>query len=548
MFPKDKNAQLIVQYCKLYKLENIIISPGSRNAPLIIGFTNDPYFKTYSIVDERCAGFFALGMSKKTNMPTVLTCTSGTALLNYYPAICEAYYSNIPLIIISADRPSYLIDKADGQTIRQPGVFSNHLVFQCNLKKDTTLLSKAISCSLEHNKPVHINVPFDKHLYKKTSAEIKEKLILFNSSFSLTSILSKKKKFFKAFNNSKKTLILIGTSDRNPIIEKQLDILSKIDSVFILSEANSNINKSSVHSNIDRVLTFIENNSIQQKKTQPDLLITLGGNIVSKKIKQFLRTHSPKQHFHIGETPAYDTFFCLNKHFKAGLNQLFDATLIKENLSNYKTSWLSIIQKTDKKHDTFLKQTPYCDLLIFHHLYKQLPKSTIIHFSNSSPIRYAQLFKKNKFYNTFANRGTNGIEGSTSTAIGYSILENNCTLLVTGDISFFYDSNALWNNYTPINFKILLINNKGGNIFKFLTNKSDQNKNFSTFFETKHNLKAKKIAELYNYDYLFADNINSFLNNLKLFFKSDTNPVIYEVETDPNINEEVLKAYFTNLI
>ena len=126
-------AQLIEKACRTFKVENIVISPGSRNAPLIIEFTEKIYYKKYSLVDERSAAFFALGMAQQTQKPVVLFCTSGSALLNYYPAVAEAFYSNIQLIIISADRPIEKIYIADGQAIRQENVFTNHSHYIANL-------------------------------------------------------------------------------------------------------------------------------------------------------------------------------------------------------------------------------------------------------------------------------------------------------------------------------------------------------------------------------------------------------------------------------
>jgi len=133
-YPKKKLAQLLLQACVDHNIEKVVISPGSRNAPLTLGFVNYPAVNAYSIVDERCAAFFALGLAQKSGKTVALLCTSGSALLNYYPAIAEAYYSKIPLVVISTDRPEHLIDIGDGQTIRQEGVFSNHICFQIQVK------------------------------------------------------------------------------------------------------------------------------------------------------------------------------------------------------------------------------------------------------------------------------------------------------------------------------------------------------------------------------------------------------------------------------
>ncbi|HAI39658.1 MAG TPA: 2-succinyl-5-enolpyruvyl-6-hydroxy-3-cyclohexene-1-carboxylate synthase, partial [Maribacter sp.] len=190
-------AQTIVQHCLAKEIGNIVISPGSRNAPLTIAFAENPFFKCFSIVDERSAAFFALGMAQQLKEPVVVLCTSGSALLNYYPAIAEAYYSNIPLIVISADRPVYKLGIGDGQTIDQRNVFKNHIGYSANLKQDVShasstvlqfrpdwleegtmediqhdvqtfndqQLNLAFDISLNSNSPVHINAPFEEPLY-----------------------------------------------------------------------------------------------------------------------------------------------------------------------------------------------------------------------------------------------------------------------------------------------------------------------------------------------------------------------------------------------
>ena len=177
--PKRELAQLVIASCIINEIEHIVISPGSRNAPLIIGFNASERIKIESVVDERSAAFFALGIAQQTRKPVALVCTSGSALLNYYPAIAEAFYSNIPLVVISADRPAHLIDVGDGQTIRQENVFENHMLFSANLggENDRELLEKAFQTAISKKGPVHINVPFEDPLYEKiTAASIEEEV------------------------------------------------------------------------------------------------------------------------------------------------------------------------------------------------------------------------------------------------------------------------------------------------------------------------------------------------------------------------------------
>ena len=173
IYPKIPLAQSIIEICNAKGVHDIIISPGSRNAPLTIGFTNNPKFRCYSIADERCAAFFALGFAQQTQKPVAVVCTSGSALLNYYPALAEAFYSQIPFIVISADRPTDKIDIGDGQTIRQENVFLNHSLYNANLteaasKENDVNINEAINVAIAQKGPVHINVPFEEPLYETT--------------------------------------------------------------------------------------------------------------------------------------------------------------------------------------------------------------------------------------------------------------------------------------------------------------------------------------------------------------------------------------------
>lgn len=549
IYSNKELAQLIVEYCSAYEIEHIVISPGSRNAPLTIGFINHPYFKTYSIVDERCAAFFALGISQQTKKPTALVCTSGSALLNYYPAIAEAFYSDIPLIVISADRPKHLIDIGDGQTIRQENVFYNHSLFNANLEDGNTdensqMISTAISKAITTKGPVHINVPFDEPLYDITS----------NLSFNIninTEVVNKIdfnediEEYLSIWNNSRKKLVVIGTHFPNEILQNQLSELVKDESVLILTETTSNVHHKKFINSIDKFIFPLNDEDL--KSFQPDILLTLGGMVVSKKIKQILRNYKPFHHWHIDSKKAADTFFSLSKHFKTTPNQFFDKFIsrIKYNKSDYQNKWLEIKKIRNDHHNYFLKSAEFSDLAVFNIILKSIPNNCQLQLGNSSVIRYSQLFDVNPNLDVFCNRGTSGIDGSTSTAIGAAYIEKKQTIFITGDISFFYDSNALWNSYTKRNFRVILINNGGGGIFKFIPGPDSTNS--LEYFETPHNLNAMQLCELYGIKHYSANNEKELKNQLKSFYMMDKNPKLLEIFTPNKINDKVLKKYFNSL-
>ena len=578
-FPKNKLAQIVLQSCVVNGVENVVISPGSRNAPLTIGFVNHPKINALSIVDERSAAFFALGIAQQTQKPTALICTSGSALLNYYPAVAEAYYSKIPLVIISADRPSHLIDIGDGQTINQEYVFANHIMFNANLIdskepdlksyenlessiSDSTselsnveLLSKAFFMIGEKSGPVHINVPFDEPLYEtveqlevseldvpnRLNYEIEIDNIIEDTTGSLDGI----EKFADLWNNSSKKMILIGSNYPDELLQEQLDEITIDESVIVLTETTSNVYNGQFINCIDKVIFPM--NVTELEELRPQILLTLGGMIVSKKIKQFLRNISPEYHWHIDVNNANDTFFCLEYHFIIS-PQLFLSQfipLVQHKESNYQKTWLNIKDIREIKHNNFLKLTEFSDLKVFDILLKKMNSNIHLQLANSSIVRYAQLFNLHGGIEVYCNRGTSGIEGSTSTAIGAAYVNERQTVLVTGDISFLYDSNALWIKYIKNNFRIILINNSGGGIFRFIP--GPKSTNTLDFFETPHQLNASHLCKMYGFEYILASNEMRLEHELQSFYFESSKPKLLEISTPNAINDKVLAKYFKSL-
>jgi 2-succinyl-5-enolpyruvyl-6-hydroxy-3-cyclohexene-1-carboxylate synthase len=551
-FSNKKLSQTITQLCLAKGIRNIVISPGSRNAPLTIGFTENKNFINYSIVDERCAAFFALGIAQQLDEPVALVCSSGSALLNYYPAISESFYSDIPLVILSADRPSELINIGDGQTIQQENVFQNHILESANCIEgdaynlfNEAIINLALNTAISKKGPVHINLPFSEPLYKTI-----ENITITAKS---TPILVAVKKvnedlnpFVKKWNGAKRKLILVGVLKPNSIEKKYLDILAKDESIIVLTETTSNLHDKNFFPAIDQLIASFDKNELID--FEPEILLTFGGMVISKKIKALLRDYSPKEHWHIDPKKANDTFFYLTHHFKTTVNLFFNEFLPKivTVKSNYQSNYLSVKEYRLKKHKKYISIIPYSDLKIFSAIVNIMPKNMQLQLSNSSTIRYAQFFNFDKRIDVFCNRGTSGIDGSTSTAIGAAVVSKKETLCVTGDLSFLYDSNALWNNYIPSNFKIIVINNGGGGIFRILPGEKNTN-NFDTFFETKHQFTALHLCKMYNLEYTMIHRESELNQNLKSFFSSSDTPKLLEIFTPSEINDQILLEYFNFL-
>ena len=550
MYPKKELAHIVISACSQFKIDTVIISPGSRNAPLTIGFSNHPNFKTMSIVDERCAAFFALGIAQQTQNPVAVVCTSGSALLNYYPAIAEAFYSNIPLVIISADRPKHLIDIGDGQTIRQEHVFQNHILYSANLIEDTSkkelnvnLTAEALHVASSKKGPIHINVPFDEPLYE--TVEVMQEIQF--PKITINSIKKTQIDFngvFHTWSTSSKKMILVGAHCPDNELQEVIHKFTTDPSVIILTETTSNLMSKNVVNSIDQLIFPFSDEEFEEH--QPEVLVTFGGMIVSKKIKQFLRKFQPNHHWHIDELKPMNTFHCLTEFIQEKPSKFLSKLSVNNSVnSTYKQIWLT--KKLDRsiRHKQYLKTIPFSDLKVFEQVLKRIPENFQLQISNSSVIRYTQLFDIDDSLHVYCNRGTSGIDGSTSTAIGAAVAGKNKTVFLTGDLSFFYDSNALWNNYIPCSFRIIIINNSGGGIFRFIP--GPKTTNALDYFETPHHLNAEQLCNMYQLSYVSVSNLSSLHHALNSFYEESNRPIIMEIFTDKKLNEGVLKEYFNNL-
>ena len=572
IYSKIPVAQTIVALCVAKNIRHVVISPGSRNAPLTIGFTHHPEIKAYSIVDERCSGFFALGMAQQLQQPVALVCTSGSALLNYYPAVAEAFYSDIPLVVISADRPIERIDIGDGQTIRQKNVFENHILFSANLYSEIVLensssdkklqqkqfesqkhnereINLALNKALEEKGPVHINVPFYEPLYEMVEkASVKPLQIL--PEIRVRDYSEKEfVPYAEIWNKAKRKMVIVGVAQPNSVEQKFLDFLAQDESVLVLSETTSNLNHPEFFTRIDTLIGPIERSEDSEKQFEalrPDILLSFGGMIVSKKIKTFLRNFQPEHHWHVDPKKAYNTFFCLNKHFETSINSFLKKfhPLLEKGESDYALHWKNIRKLRQARHDLYVGEIQYSDFKAMQVVVPSVPEKYNVQLGNSATVRYAQLFKWDQTQKLFCNRGTSGIDGSVSTAVGAALINKDPTLLICGDLSLFYDSNGLWNNYIPKNFRIIVLNNEGGGIFRILPgNKNTEN--FDTYFETVHHMNARPVCELYDIEYLSANNSEEISEALHGFYEVSEKPKLLEIFTPRQINDEVLLEYFS---
>lgn len=540
-------------------VHQLVVSPGSRNAPVITTLCNRPEMTCYTVVDERSAAFFALGIAQQSGKPVAICCTSGSAALNYAPAIAEAYYQRVPLIVLTADRPAEWIDQGDGQTIKQQQIFANYIrksvvVPQTihtadDLWYNDRLVAEAINASIYPVPgPVHINLPFTEPLYGfNTEMGVPAKDI---SIAAVQNHLTEEtiQQLSNTWNNSPRKMILVGQMPPSALIQSQLETLSQDPSVTILCETTSNVFSSSFIGCIDRCLSAIAGAELPDYS--PELLLTFGTSIVSKRIKTFLRKSAIKQHWHIDPADLHlDTYQHLTHSIpiepSAFLNQLM--VRLSTIQSDFSSRWKTASVKAKTNHAAFLANAGWCDLKIFESIVNQLPKGYDVQLANSTVVRYAQLFDYPTPHRFDANRGTSGIDGCTSTAVGASIASGLPTVLITGDLAFFYDSNALWNNHLPANLKIILIHNGGGGIFRFLDG-PDQTGLLEEYFEASHRTSARNIALAFGLDYAEAGNAEQLKEILPHFLGSASKrAAILEISSPASESADTLRRYFKEL-
>jgi 2-succinyl-5-enolpyruvyl-6-hydroxy-3-cyclohexene-1-carboxylate synthase len=532
-----------------------VICPGSRNAPIVNALVSYGKFDCISLVDERSAAYFALGMAQQTQTPVVINCTSGTAVLNLAPALTEAYYMGIPLVAITADRPPEWIDQADGQAIRQNGIFANHIKYQVTLpvqtihRDDLWFFHNKTSEALNHCQtgkpgPVHINIPLREPLYEtlpQPSLQIK-----IHQCPNSNILHHGMENFIKDWSACSKRMILVGMKHPDHGLQKSIEKIVGGQQAVVVAENISNLCHQGI---LDTPEAFFA--SIGATKAEafvPEIFVTLGDALVSKKMKLFLRQAPSLVHWHFDADGApIDTFQALSQAFPSDGKEFLNAVCASGN-DRCKTYFRQCATRKDKVKNAisgYLATVPFSDLYAVQKTLETIPGGYDVHLSNSSAVRLAQMLITRKDLRYFSNRGTSGIDGSVSTAMGGCYASKKYTLLICGDLSFIYDSNALWNGKMPANLKIMVLNNQGGNIFQMIKTGTTYPL-ISPFLETPHNIDLGKLTGAFGVEYFFANGISNFSENLEGFL-NHASPAVFEIRTQSLENTKVFKGLYEQL-
>lgn len=548
----------IAKICAAHNVSDAILSPGSRNAPLIYSFVRHEQIATYTISDERSAAFIALGMALKSGKPVVLACTSGSAAYNYAPAVAEAYFQQVPLLVLTADRPPEWIDQLDGQTIRQNNIYGEHVKksFQCPVDLSNQeavwhferIINEAVILATDGQQgPVHVNIPFREPFYPDTKQVDNDSTPKIISKFNSNTALNERDwvRLVDDWRKHKNKLIIGGQMHHSA---DELEVIGEFATnkhVPIIGDVISNMH--GLTNNISLADLFINGqNAKVEESLKPDLLITYGNSIISKNLKLFIRKYQPKAHWHIqqdGYVP--DTFQSLTKIVPMNITDLLKSIqdIVTKGPLPYFHLWMGLQEKAVNFVPDFVNSQVYNEFSAFYAIFDNLPLACDIHLANSMPVRWANMYgldHTRQQVEIFCNRGTSGIDGCTSTALGSAIKSDKTTLLITGDMAFFYDRNAFWNKYVPDNLRIIVLNNHGGGIFDIIKGPSAQAE-LDEYFLTNQPLSAKPLAEEFGLKYYHCKSVDGLSKGLDKFWIRDGNAKILEIETDIATNTKILK-------
>ncbi len=561
----------IAEICAQHGITNAVVCPGSRCAPLTLAFSRHASITCRTFSDERSACFVALGIAQQTKTPVSIVCTSGSAAYNFAPAIAEAFYQETPLLVFTADRPAEWIDQWDGQTIRQNNIFGAHVKKSFTLPQEYDhpdsawhihrIINEAITLSNEFPKgPIHINVPLREPLYpavgeKITFSKLKRTIRVTPSSSQLTQ--DDKISLGKSISKYTKIVVVGGQQLPHEAQTKSISRFCKINKTVLIGDVISNLHY--LPETVRYADSFLSHCGEPIKQSlAPELLITVGKSVISKNLKLFFRNHKPKEHWHIQPNgTTADTFQSLTRLINCSPQNFFEGLLTPEKQEpfheqkkkNYVQCWHAEENRTRHSMKKYFSDPRFTEFHTLKEIFDSLPARCNLHLSNSMSVRYANFLglpEKNKGVHVFANRGTSGIDGCTSTAIGHSLSSDVPNILVTGDMAFFYDRNAFWHNYPLPNFHVILLNNHGGVIFNLIDGPGNLDEK-NDYFITNQKLNASHLAGEFGHDYIKIDSYKKIKPSLKEFFSFDGKTKILEVLSDQHTAKETFDLFKNNI-
>lgn len=535
-------SEMTAHLLRAHGITTVVTSPGSRNAPIVSAMARCKGLNTLTLVDERAAGFVALGIALVTGKPVALVCTSGTAVLNYAPALAEAYYRRVPLIAISADRPAQWIDQNDSQTMRQPGALSAVVAKTVDISDDNTpegpwyanrLVNEAVLTALRTKRPVHLNIHID---FRNASADFVPRVVeeVATPGLMPTGVI---RELAAPLHSPTKVMVVAGFMAPDAKLSRAMARLASRPNVVVVAEALANLHGSGILSSPDLLLK-----GEVPEELYPDVVISTGGAVVSAALKRFLRRlPDDVPVWHVGrEENLIDCYKHLAKIVDIEPTIFFGqlaSAMSKpgQPVSDFEANWK---ERAEKR-----KVTPHGTLEIFSRLVEMIPRRWNVHASNGTTIRYLQLCNCSNLHRLDCNRGVSGIDGSTMTALGASwAYKDDCTLLITGDMSLAYDQGWLTSPLLTPRFKIIVIDNDGGNIFRMVKSTKDLAERES-HFAVAGLPSPLPLADAAGWAVFEARDADSFAESFKRFAAETSDPAILMVHTPVDPDTEILTEY-----
>lgn len=557
MYSVHKNVQIILALLKKYGVKHLVLSAGTRHIPVVFSAEQDNDFKCYSIVDERSAGFFALGLIQTLQEPVAIVCTSGTAASNYASAVTEAYYQHLPLVVLTADRNQYYLNQQEDQCIPQMELYKG----VCRKKVDlpiirddrdfwycSRLVNEAL-LELDHREkgPVHINFQIDDNYpiewgtFKFTEKELPE-VVKIDRLMAMDDENS-----WKHLSNTlttKKVLILYGQNV--PISDEETQIIEEFClkyNVVLVREHLSNLHIATKSINN---LLFSHMTDAEWDSLCPDIVITMNGSMILNIRGQMRRMAKKLQHWHVSpDGKVSDPFMCMSQIIECSPIYFFKrmTNYAQGNQNTYYDEWKKLEGEKIVNNVKDCK-VDYSAVYAIKSLLEKMPDDSLLHISNSNSIRIANMFPIKETVDVYCNRGTCGIDGSMSTYIAQSYITPKPSFMLIGDLSFFYDMNAIWNRYCTKNTRILLCNNSGGALFHSPYYKTVQDfETIDVHIAASHETSAEGWAKSRGFSYLSAHNQNEFDIAIEDFVsQSSEKPIVFEVFTDKDIDVQQMKV------
>lgn len=554
MYSSKRNVLQLLSLLKAHNISHFVVSPGSRHIPIVISMESDPFFKLYSVVDERSASFFAVGLMQRFKEPVGIICTSGTASANYCSAINECLYQELPLLVLTADREECLRDQHEDQMIRQSTMFKPVAKFVANLpmvKSDNDvwynnrLINEAL-LELTHRGcgPVQVNIPIPDHLDNFDTPELPKERKIVRNNLADTNWDDVAQKL-----RNKRVMIICG--EGFTLTKEQSEILDNFCNTFdvaVLSDKMSNCHVQNSIENAFAVLRAV--NEIDVNNLVPEIVISIRSNYsFNPESKSFFKraTDCRIENWYVHPSgKVVDPFHKLTNIFEMD-EFTFCKYATEANTSviteqYYAETWKVMSDSIDEP------KVEYGHINAVGKFIEKIPNGSILHLANSNSVRIAQLYDINPSVEIHCNRGTDGIDGSMSAAVGYACETDRLNFLMIGDLSFFYDMNALWNRHLSKNMRIFLDNNGGGAIMHMPDRPEFAMNCLPNFISAKHNASAKAWAEDRGFKYVCAHNSDEIDKGVKILTNPNIEgPVLLEVFSDLFEDTAIFKGYYATI-